>query len=193
MSLPTILQFAHLCVRSVLTQGGIAVDATVGNGNDTLFLAKQVSVNGKVYGFDIQAQALENTEERLQKFGQRNQVRLFLRGHHEPWEEVISPKYYGKIDAVMFNLGYLPHGNSSVMTKPETTLIACEQALQWLKVKGMITLVLYTGHPGGNEETQQVIHWCRNLPSNCYQVNWHQLLNRSEAPSLVAIEKKGLE
>lgn len=191
MGIPSILQLAHLWIQSVLTHGGVAVDATVGNGNDTLFLAKQVGEHGRIYGFDVQAKAIQNTAQRLQKFGQQDHVHLFLRGHQEPWEDVIASKYYGKIDAVMFNLGYLPHGNSSIVTKPETTLLACQQALQWLKVKGMVTIVLYSGHPGGAEEAQRVLHWCQNLSSNHYQVHWHQLFNRSEAPSLIAIEKKG--
>lgn len=190
MGLPSVLTSAQRYISSVLPKGGIAVDATVGNGNDTLFLAKQVGRSGRVFGFDIQQEALHQTTERLMREDQQSQVQLFLHGHHQPWEEVLSTTYQGMIDAIMFNLGYLPHGDPALITKPETTIAACEHAIMWLKRKGIMTIVIYTGHPGGEEEAKQVVQWGQTLDSHQYQVMWQQMINRTNAPSMIVIAKQ---
>ena len=48
-----------------LGEGEVAVDFTMGNGGDTLFLSKTVGESGKVYAFDIQEEALASTEAYL--------------------------------------------------------------------------------------------------------------------------------
>lgn len=190
MVLPNLLHQAHEYIRLVLKEGGIAIDATVGNGNDTLFLAKMVGDSGLVYGFDIQDQAIRVAKKRLEKEGQAKQVRLFHYPHQNPWSKILPNRLRQQIDTVMFNLGYLPHGDPSIITKPLSTIAACKQSLQWLKPRGLITLVLYTGHKGGEEEAAKVIRWCRSLPNDQYQIMLQQLLNRDHAPSLVVIYKK---
>ena len=67
MQLQGILPFAHSLLSGCLKTGDIAVDGTMGNGNDTLFLAQLVGETGKVYAFDIQAAALLATERRLRE------------------------------------------------------------------------------------------------------------------------------
>ena len=57
--------FAHYLVQKVLKPGDWAIDATAGNGKDTLFLAKTVTKSGQVFAFDIQDQALEMTRNLL--------------------------------------------------------------------------------------------------------------------------------
>jgi predicted methyltransferase len=184
-----LLHVAHEYIQKVLPKGGMAVDATVGNGHDTLFLAKAVGETGRVYGFDIQDQAIANTKERLVQEGQDKQVHLFQYPHQQPWSSVLPKQFYGKVDAVMLNLGYLPRGDTSIVTKPSSTIIACKQALAWLKPKGLVTIMLYTGHEGGKEEAENVIEWCRQLPDRQYQVLLHQRLNRFDAPMLAVISK----
>lgn len=190
MVLPNLLHQAHEYVRLVLRKGGVAIDATVGNGNDTLFLAKSVGKSGVVFGFDIQEQALQVTRRRLQKEGQSEQVQLFCYPHQEPWSEVIPNQFIGTVETVMFNLGYLPHGDPSIITKPLNTIKACEQALEWLKPRGLVTLMLYTGHKGGEEEAEEVMRWCRCLSGDRYQVMALDCLNRNHSPKLVVIGKK---
>ncbi len=187
--LPNLLHQAHEYIRCVLPAGGVAIDATVGNGNDTLFLAKIVGKSGTVYGFDIQDQALRATRKRLESEGHMKQVQLFQYPHQQPWSEILPNQLRQNIDAVMFNLGYLPHGDPSIITKPQSTIAACEQALEWLRSGGLITLVLYTGHKGGTEEAESVLKWCRSLPHPQFSIMLHQRLNRTHAPSLVVIEK----
>ena len=57
MKLERILPFAKTLINQHIQDDSIVIDATCGNGNDTLFLAEQVP-NGKVFGFDIQKKLL---------------------------------------------------------------------------------------------------------------------------------------
>ncbi len=133
----------------MLQPGEVAVDATVGNGHDTLFLAQQVGAQGHVYGFDIQEEALARTRRRLEEAGLRDRVTLLQMGH-EHMAEAVPAAWHGRIGAVMFNLGYLPGGSDrTCITRPQTTVPALEAALRLLRPGGVLTVVAYRGHPGG--------------------------------------------
>jgi predicted methyltransferase len=189
MIVPAVLPFSHALVRQAVDEGGIAVDATAGNGHDTQFLAECVGPAGKVYAFDIQQEALKRTKQRLNERGIANRVALFHAGHHE-MERYLPEDTRGKLQAVMFNLGYLPHGDPTIITRPETTLPALETSSIWLAPGGVLSVVLYTGHPGGQEEAERVLHWAQSLSSQTFQVMHYRLLNRKQAPSLVLVEKR---
>lgn len=189
MLLPSTLQSAKDWIQKALPLGGIAVDATVGNGHDTLFLAKQVGHQGQVFGFDIQKEAIESAHQRLQEAGQVEQVQFITLGHHL-MDQALPCKWKEQVHVFMFNLGYLPHGNPEIITRSDTTLPALRIACDWLAPGGLITIALYTGHPGGQEETDAVIHWAKQLPPKQYQVLWQQIVNRAHAPSLLVIEKR---
>ncbi|PTX60248.1 putative rRNA methylase [Melghirimyces profundicolus] len=190
MSLPATLPFAHQLVKGVLPPGGWAVDATVGNGHDTLFLARSVGAGGKVHGFDIQREALERAEARLRDNGVAHRVTLHHQGHHR-MKEYLPPEWKGKVSAVMFNLGYLPKGDPTVITRPATTLPALSQALEWLSPGGILTAVLYTRHPGGAEEADRVLRYIHELDPRAYRAVQYRFLNRRHAPSLIAVFKPG--
>ncbi|MFC7441922.1 class I SAM-dependent methyltransferase [Laceyella putida] len=189
MILPSILSSARTAVKASCPPGSIAVDGTLGNGHDTLFLAECVGPSGHVYGFDIQQAAVERTDTRLSEAGQRKQVTLFHASHHLI-AELLPREAKGRIRAFMFNLGYLPHGDEQVITQPDTTLEALRTAADWLAPGGIISVALYTGHPGGPEEATAVIDWARSLPPQDYQVMWQQMINRNKAPSLLLLEKR---
>jgi predicted methyltransferase len=188
MSLPAILPFAQEQIRKSLFDGAIAVDATAGNGHDTLFLAKAVGASGHVYSFDIQQEALEHTRHRLHSEGVEARVTLYRRGH-QFMREVLPKQVYGRVAAMMFNLGYLPRGDRQVTTRAETTITALEQGLPLLAPYGVCTLVLYTGHPGGEKEADAVISFTKELDPKQYAAAWYQMLNRNHAPSVVAIKR----
>ncbi len=132
----------------------IVIDATAGNGHDTLFLAQRVGPYGKVYAFDIQQAALDQTAARLAEVGMNN-VRL-IHDDHANMLSVVEPRHHGRISAVMFNLGYLPGGDRSIITKPSSTIAAIRAAIQLLRDGGKITILAYPGHPGGLEERAAV-------------------------------------
>src|SRR5690606_8250875 len=77
MMLPSILSLSKQLIRQALQPGNAAVDATVGNGHDTLFLAETVGAAGRVYGFDIQAEALQAARRRLEAANLEGRVTLF--------------------------------------------------------------------------------------------------------------------
>jgi SAM-dependent methyltransferase len=139
------------------------VDATVGNGHDTLFLARQVGRGGRVYGFDIQQAALDAATVRLHEAQAEAQVRLFKAGH-EGMADLLPPEARGRIKAVLFNLGYLPGSDKQTVTQPDTTIVALEGILQWLAPDGVVSVLAYTGHPGGREEAECVKAWAAKLP-----------------------------
>ena len=187
-----ILAQARDLINSALTPGDTAVDATVGNGQDTLFLAECVGPTGRVVGFDIQPAALTATARRLREAGLEERVELLLRGHEHMTARFAGSASLPRPRAAMFNLGYRLGGDKSVITRPATTLTALASALELVVPGGVITVVLYPGHEGGRVETEAVFSWARNVPAHRALVACHQVLNtRGMAPLLLAIAKKG--
>jgi len=159
-SKPLTLVAQERVAEHVRTQDTV-VDATVGNGFDTCFLANCVGPSGAVYGFDVQAQAIESTRQRLEAAEIKN-VRLHVDGHERLGDYV--PKSIG---AAMFNLGYLPRSDHQVITRPESTIAALEQVRERLRSGGVITILAYRGHVGGPEEAESVECWLRTQQPGC--------------------------
>ncbi len=150
-----LTQLAHRAVSRTLRPGDNAVDATVGNGNDTLFLAEAVGGTGRVMGFDIQPNALAATRDRLVEAGLLDRVQL-LQASHGEMARRIPDAWRRRLRAVMFNLGYLPGGDKDIVTLPDSTLAALEQSLELLSPGGLLSLMAYRGHPGGMQEYEAV-------------------------------------
>ncbi len=118
-----LVKLAQQFVSEVLEEGDTAIDATVGNGYDTLFLAQQVGLSGRVYGFDVQASGIFRAKEKLADAGLQDAVTLFQMSH-ENLAAVLQSNKVSSVKSVMFNLGYLPSSDKSIQTLPETTIIA---------------------------------------------------------------------
>ena len=178
-------EIAHLLMRQSVKPGDWVVDATVGNGHDTLLLAKLVGPTGRVIGFDVQEAALAAATERVDGMPQ---VTLIHAGH-EKLTEHLPVDGHERLAAVMFNLGYLPGASKEIMTRSETTLAALKQAFTHLKMHGLVTLVLYPGHPGGEEEAETVRSYAQQLPQT-FAVTQHARINTLRpAPELIVIER----
>jgi predicted methyltransferase len=188
--IPNVLELAKTFIAGALATGNIALDGTVGNGYDTLFMAEQVGTEGRVYGFDIQAEAIERAHAQLEASGAEGQVTL-IHANHSLLQSYLPPDTL--LHAAMFNLGYLPHGDKSIITQSESTLAALGATFERLVRGGVLTVVIYPGHEGGDDEAQAVLGWARGLSPEQAKVVWYQPLNaRRPAPSLVAIGKRGL-
>jgi Putative rRNA methylase len=148
-------------VTATLPEGGFAVDATVGNGYDTLFLADRIGKSGRVLGFDVQKMALNNASELIRFTGNLDRVRLVLGCHSGLGRALMG---YPRIDAAMFNLGYLPRGDRRIVTRPSTTIPAIAAVLDRLASKGRISILAYRGHPGGPEEYEAVRDFLEQTP-----------------------------
>lgn len=140
-------------VAKTLAAGDWAIDATVGNGFDTTFLANTVGSDGVVTGYDIQQKALHATRQRLEA-ASLNNVDLRHQGHEQLAEDSVDRP----LKAVMFNLGYLPRSDRNQITTAATSRIAIEAALDKLADDGVITVLCYRGHDGGPEEYEAVEH-----------------------------------
>lgn len=186
--LKNALSYSHSLLKQTIIPGDIVVDATVGNGNDTTFLATLVTKRGKVYGFDIQEEAIKKTKEKLLLTGLSEQVKLFHKGHEKAAELLNNDE---QIAAAVFNLGYLPNSDKAIITKKETTLKAITGLLPRLRKGGLILIVVYYGHPGGKEEKEAILEFVERLPQEYYTALSYQFMNqKNQPPFLIAIEKK---
>ena len=191
------LEMAHWMLKDIIKTNDVVVDATMGNGYDTQFLAE---LGANVYAFDVQEEALNSTEKRLDDAGIKNQifeknlsnlltepsVNLVLSGHEKLSEYVKEP-----IKAAIFNLGYLPKTDKSVVTKADTTLTALDALTNQLVVGGRIAIMIYYGHEGGMKEKNAVIKWTSSLPQKDWEVTSYAPLNQIHTPPiLVLIEKR---
>lgn len=186
----SLVKLAQQLVSKHLSDGDIAVDATVGNGHDTLFLAQSVGNNGKVYGFDIQQAALDNCYQRLEQHHLNQHVSLIHAGHETM--PVVLPEDVGDdaVKAIMFNLGYLPGGDKSLTTQSATTLSALNSAVQILAPQGIITILAYNGHSGGKAETESVKDWVHTLPIHTCSISVLTPRNTIKpTPELISIIK----
>ena len=149
---------AHELLAPHLRPGDLAADATAGNGHDTLFLAVAVGASGRVWAFDIQPRALDATRRRLEKNGVAGRVALVcdtnanLAAH-------LPPEACGTLAVVMANLGYLPGGDSAVITHTGETLRMLDAALHALRAGGVLSVLAYPGHEGGDAEAGAVHAW----------------------------------
>ncbi len=172
--------FVHSSLEKVISKNDYVIDATVGNGHDTLFLSMLAK---EVIGFDVQKDAIDHTRVLLKKHSRKN-VTLYLDGHENMDQHIDVP-----VKAVVFNLGYLPGSDKSVKTAYKTTVKALEKALNLLSIGGVISIIVYTGHDGGKDESMHIAEYLKTIDMNHYQVLKYQFLNRKNAPYVLLIEK----
>ncbi|MFD2160036.1 class I SAM-dependent methyltransferase [Rubritalea tangerina] len=177
------IEMAQEAVRRVVKAGECVVDATIGNGHDTLFLCELVGECGKVIGFDVQATAVASTRQRVE--GVAAEVCLHACGHEEMAAHVEGP-----VAAVMFNLGYLPRADKAVITTAETTLPALQQALELLRSKGVISVMCYPGHEGGGAEAEAVVAWAGALDRSEVRVLRYEMVNAPNHPAFLLLLEK---
>jgi len=199
----SLLELAHASIQRAVTPGSLVVDATMGNGNDTLFLAGLVGPTGLVLAFDIQPKALEHTRAALEKAHLAARVRLLLTGHEHiaaclqtnaippPAEQLATsltaqspsdPALYRsartRVSAAMFNLGFLPGSNKTIATRPSTTLAALVGLLPAMLPGAVLSIHCYSGHDGGREESKAVLAWTARQPEERWRVYRYETLNK---------------
>ncbi len=182
-------------MAAVLGQGDAAIDATVGNGHDTEFLARCVGPKGHVFGFDIQQKALAGARSLLDQNSLTARVRL-LCANHAKMADHLPKEIKGEVQAIMFKRVYLPGGDKSLITNPADTIEALNAAHELLKPAGILTILSYRGHPGGREECAAVEKWSSSLDSKesfVELVDTPRGKQSKPAPRLFIIKRKNKE
>jgi len=180
-----LLQLQKQFILTHLDKGGDACDFTMGNGHDTEFLSKTVGESGHVWAFDIQSSAVESTEKNLKAAGCPENYTLICDSHH------LAAKYVDKkINAGMFNLGWLPGGDHSITTLRETTLPALKSAIEMLAPDGVITLAVYPGHEEGDLEGKMVEEYLETLIRWKHCATKIKIINSPTSPYFFIIESK---
>ena len=181
-----LLSLQKYFILQHLKEGDTAVDFTMGNGNDTLFLSKTVGETGKVYAFDIQESALLSTRARLEAEVAPQNYTLICASHHRVKEFV-----HGPIKAGMFNLGYLPGSNrKQVTTLRETTLPAVTAAVELLDDDGILLVAVYPGHEEGRLEGEMLADYFKDFDRRHICVSCFRIVNSPTSPFFFIVEKK---
>ena len=178
-----IVEFSHLLIKEYITNSNLnfirCLDATCGNGFDTLYMASLLNDKGCVDGYDIQKIAIDNTSKLLSEKKITN-VTLYCKSH-----DLINPTLY---DLAIFNLGYLPGYDKTIKTNKETTLNALKNLIPRMnKNKMLIIICLYIGHKEGLEESIEIDKFLKELPSNKYLVCKYQNYNRPTSPYILTL------
>lgn len=154
-----ITYWCHSIIKSQAESGGTYIDATMGNGHDTLFLCQMAGDKGSVWAFDIQEQALEATKALLAEHGYGKNAHLIKDGH-ENMDRYFAPQ---TADVICFNFGYLPGGDHAIATKAQTSVTAVRKGLEILKSGGMMSLCIYSGGDTGFEEKERILEYVKGL------------------------------
>ena len=188
MDIPQAVEFSHYLLARQINEGDFVIDATCGNGHDTGFLARLVGEFGKVLALDIQEDAIEATEMELKDRGLMEQVELRQADHSNLKgllkTEELRPK------AIVFNLGYLPGGDKSVVTEAANTLPALEDSLELLGNGGILVVTAYPGHEEGLKERQEIEAWAAKLDYKAYNASHYRFINQEKNPPEVFVIQK---
>lgn len=173
-------EIAHILIKNHVEKNDLVVDATCGNGNDTLFLANLVP-NGKVLAYDIQLEAINASKELTKEF---NNIEFF----HTSFENINVKD----CTCVLFNLGYLPNGDKKITTNKDITLKTINNLVDSFdnNPKMIIFIIAYPGHQEGFDESVALDEYIKNLNSKLYLASTFKPTNQKNAPYLITISKK---
>ena len=182
-----ITEVNKIFLEKIIEKGHVVIDATMGNGYDTVYLGNLVGETGKVYAFDVQEEALTSTRKKVVRDNMEDRIELIHDGH-----ENLDKYVKEEVSCVVFNLGYLPRAKHMVITKPDTTLEAMKKSLELLKPNGIISIAAYIGHEGGLDEKNYICEYLDNLDQKQYNVLHMEFTNQiNNPPQLILVEKKG--
>lgn len=179
------LILSRYIMEDKIHEGDTVIDATCGNGHDSLLLSSLAGEKGRLYCFDISLAAVETTKKRLAAESHFRNYYIINDGH-ENMDKYISEG----VKSVVFNLGYLPGGDHSIITTPQNTITALKKSMEILAPGGIVIMTVYYGHPGGNTEKEKIIEYAGTIDSTLYTVIKTEFINQANCPPLlITIEK----
>lgn len=174
------IKYVHRQIELFAKNDTTIIDATCGNGNDSLYLAQKYP-KSQIIGFDIQQQAITNSQKRCANCPN---VKFILDSHSN-----VDKYVMGNVSLAIFNLGYLPRADQTITTLAESTICAIEKILDLLIVGGAVVITLYRGQ-SNLAETEKVLAYLRTINKDFYIVSMYDLINLSGNPFNVIIERK---
>lgn len=175
----------RLFINEFIKEGMVVLDATLGKGSDALILLEKIGSSGRLYGFDVQQEAIDYSETRLSSQGFKN-YELLCDSH-----EHIKNHIKEAIDFAVFNLGYLPSYNKDITTTARSTVSAMESAFKLLKVGGLLMVTVYPGHQNGLEEARLLAQRIPEVDQKVADILHYQFINQvNHPPFTYLIEKK---
>jgi hypothetical protein len=179
------LDIAHTFWQMTVKPGDTVIDATAGNGHDSLFLALLAIKDGagKLIAFDIQKQAIDNTRERLKDFADSQ---IFIHQMcHSMMSQVVEAK---SAKLIAFNLGYLPGADKTCTTMRNSSVAAIQASLEVLQSDGLLSITCYPGHEEGFYEEQKVLEFLLTLDPKLWSITSHTFLSRPKHPHLILVK-----
>lgn len=174
------VSLAHDFLKQYVQKGDICIDATAGRGRDTVFLSALVGDTGRVFAFDVQQAATEETKRRLAEAGLAGRCEVVLDSHSNMGAYAEA----GTVRCIVFNFGFLPGGDKSVFTHAETSIAALEAGLRLLMPGGVMSLSIYYGGVTGYEERDALMAYLQTLDDKRYTVLVCSFANRPNDPPM---------
>ena len=185
-----LTEMAHDYLAQQLNPGDRAIDATAGNGHDSAYMAQLVGPEGHVLAIDIQHAAINATRARLEADGCLAQSELRVADHASALQ-ALCPKCTNSLNAITFNLGYLPGSDKCIQTEPDSTLDALHASSQLLQSGGLLLVTAYRGHPGGLSEADRVADWMQQIQSRGWSVESHEpVVSGTRIPPILWVARK---
>lgn len=180
------LDLAHTYWKQLLQKGDTAIDATCGNGHDTLFLA-ELGLLEKLYSIDLQSSALKKAASKIETLPVEMQKCVhWIEGSHAQFPSEIAKQ---SVKLIVYNLGFLPGGDKNLTTLLDTTLESVRNALELLAPGGVLSITCYSGHEEGAKEEKALENYLAELPPTEWSYSHLFWPNRRQAPSLILLQK----
>lgn len=172
------LAMVHAFLRKEVRPGAVCIDATAGKGRDTALLCRLAGESGRVLAFDIQEEAVAQTQALLASEGLRAEVLLDSHAHMGRY---LPPE---SVDCIVFNFGRLPGGDPKIFTQADTSVEAIRVGLELLRPGGVLAIALYYGGENGYEERDRILQYLEEVDQRCFSVLACRWTNRRGDPPM---------
>ena len=135
---------------------------------------------GRVLAFDVQEDAVRQTNELLAREGKHAEVHLDSHAHMENYAAPES------VDCIVFNFGRLPGGDPHIFTHADSSIEAVNAGLRLLKPGGVMALAIYYGGENGYGERDALLAHLKTLDDRKYSVLVCDWANRRNDPPIPA-------
>ena len=179
------LSMVHEFLKQHVRPGAFCVDATAGKGRDTALLCRLAGKQGRVLAFDIQPDAIAQTNALMKQEGLTAQVILDSHANMERYAVA------GTADCVVFNFGRLPGGDPHICTRADSSVAAIGAGLRLLRPGGVMAIALYYGKENGYDEKAAVLEYLRTLDDRMFSVLCCDWANRRGDPPMPIFLWKG--